>query len=97
MKLFIFLVALGAARAVLYDKKLDAASTYDCPYCQPEQVHIAFGGNVLFIFFKRSDNTTGYFFFYISIYFSSKFSMSYVAFTRGFGRVRYYVLVLRLN
>ncbi|XP_063624902.1 acid phosphatase type 7 isoform X1 [Cydia splendana] len=31
MKLLFFFLSLGAARA------------YDCPYCQPEQVHIAFG------------------------------------------------------
>ncbi|KAI8432464.1 hypothetical protein MSG28_004852 [Choristoneura fumiferana] len=63
MKFFILIVALGAARATLYDQKLDAASTYDCPYCQPEQVHIAFGekSNDIVVTWSTFNDTEGSF------------------------------------
>lgn len=60
MYLFLILLSLGAVKAHLRTVR-DPGPAYNCSYCQPEQIHIAFGGKFLI---------------YLCIYFSIVFSNS---------------------
>lgn len=50
MYLFLILLSLGAVKASIRTVR-EPGPPYNCSYCQPEQIHIAFGGKFLIYLF----------------------------------------------
>lgn len=55
MKILILLLCIAFSRAKIEKERVGPG--YDCPYCQPEQVHISFGGKWFnFTFIMKQSN-----------------------------------------